>query len=163
MGSFKERGRSGLGEIRERSGETTEQGSEMTEQAAEIRSVLDGIELQDEEDIRAVDDTERAYQSSFDGAFHQEVEEAGQEIQRQGEQLKDTMGDELERVRSGISSMEQAGGISEIGRDAAEAGRSRLEGSAGEYQDIITETEQTSDETQQKIESLKSRLGSIFG
>ena len=132
MGSFKERGRSGLGEIRERSGETTEQGSEMTEQAAEIRSVLDGIELQDEEDVRAGGATERASQSSLDGAFHQEVEEAGQEIQRQGEQLKDTMGDELERVRSGISSMEQAGGISEIGRDAAEAGRSRLEGSAGE-------------------------------
>ncbi len=163
MGSFREKNREGVKEMRENSRETTELGSEMTEQADQINSVLESIELQDEEDVQAISETGRSYQSSFDSVFSEQVETAGQEIGQQGEQIKEATGEELENVRSGISKLEQAGGISDIGRDAAEAGHSKLEGSAGEYEGIISDAEGVVDETKQQIESLKNNLSGIFG
>ena len=163
MGSFREKNREGVKEMRENSRETTELGSEMTEQADEINAVLESIDLQDEEDVQAIHETGRSYQSSFDTAFSEQVESAGQEIAEQGEQITEAAEGELENVRSGIGKLEKAGGISDIGRDAAEAGQSKLEGSAGEYRDIISDAEGVVDETKQQIESLKSDLGGIFG
>ena len=91
------------------------------------------------------------------------MESAGQEIEQQGEQIRETTEVELGNVRSGISKLEQTSGISDIGRDVAEAGRSKLEGSAGEYEGIISDAEGVVDETKQQIESLKSNLSGIFG
>ena len=163
MGSFKEKNREGVGEIRENSRKTTELGTEMTEQADQINAVLESIDLQDEEDIQAISDTSSSYQSSFDSAFSEQVESAGQEIEQQGGQIRETAGGELENVKSGIGKLEQAGSISDIGRDAADSGRAGLEGSAAEYEDIISDAEAVVDETQQQIESLKNNLSGIFG
>lgn len=163
MGSFRERNREGVKEMQENSRKTTELGSEMTEQADQINAVLESIELQDEEDVQAISETGRSYQSSFDSAFSEQVESAGQEIAQQGEQIREAAEGELGHVRSGISSLEQAGGISEIGREAAEAGRAKLESSAGEYEGIILEAGSVVEDTKQQIESLKSNLSSIFG
>ena len=163
MGSFRQKNREGIKEMQENSRETTELGSEMTEQADQINAILESIELQDEEDVQAISETGRSYQTSFDNAFNEQVETAGQEIEQQGEQIKEAAGEELERVRSGISKLEQAGGISDIGHDAAERGRSKLEGSAGEYEKIISDTEGVADEIKQQIESLKNNLSRIFG
>lgn len=163
MGSFKEKNREGVKEMQENSKETVELGSEMTEQADEINAVLESIELQDEEDVQAISDTGRSYQSSFDSAFSEQVESAGEEIEQQGAQIEETVDAELENVRSGIGKLEQAGSISEIGREAAESGESKLEGSADEYEEIRSDAEGVASETQQQIESLKNNLGSIFG
>lgn len=163
MGNFREKNREGVREIQENSRETTEHGTEMTEKAEQINSVLESIQLQDSEDVQAIKETGRSYQGSFDSAFSEQIETAGQEIEKQSEQIREAAGGELENVRSGISKLEQAGGISEIGRDAAEAGRSKLEGSAGEYEGIISDAERVSDDTKQQIQSLKSSLSGIFG
>lgn len=163
MGKFREKVREGVKEMQENSRETTELGSEMIEQADQIKTVLESIELQDEEDVQAISETGRSYQSSFDSAFSEQVETAGQEIEQQGEQIKEATGEELENVRFGISKLEQAGGISEIGRDSAEGGRSKLEGSAGEYEGIISDAEGVVDETKKQIEFLMNNLSSIFG
>ena len=163
MGRFRQKNREGIKEMQENSRETTELGSEMIEEADQIYAILESIELQDEEDVQAVSETGRSYQTSFDNAFNEQVETAGQEIEQQGEQIKEAAGEELERVRSGISKLEQAGGISDIGHDAAERGRSKLEGSAGEYEKIISDTEGVADEIKQQIESLKNNLSRIFG
>lgn len=163
MGNFKEKNREGIREMHENSKKTTELGTEMTEQADEINAVLESIELQDEEDVAAISETGRSYQSSFDSAFSEQVETAGEEIERQGEQVEDAVGEELESVRSGIGKLEHAEGISDIGRDAAKTGRSELEGSAREYEDIASDAEEVVSETAQQIEALKKNLGSIFG
>lgn len=163
MGRFKEKNREGVKEMREKSRETTELGSEMTAEADQINSVLESIQLQDDEDIRAVSDTGRSYQSSFDSAFSERVESAGQEIAQRGEEITAETKGELANVRAGINKLEKAGGISDIGRDAAEAGRSKLEGSAGEYEGIISDAEGVANETEQQIESLKNNLSRIFG
>lgn len=163
MGSFREKTREGVKEVQENSRETTELGSAMVEKAEQINSVLESIELQDEEDVEAVRDTGSSYQGSFDSAFSEQVETAGAEIERQGEQIQEAAESELENVRSGIGKLEQAGGISEIGRDAADAGCSRLEGSAGEYESIISDVEGAVDESNQHIDSLKSQLSGLFG
>lgn len=163
MGRFKEKGHEGIKEMQENSRETTELGAEMTEQANEINTVLEGVELQDAEDVEAISDTASSYQSSFDSAFSEQVETAGEQIEQQGEQIRGEMEGELDNVRSGISKLEQVGGISEIGRDAAEAGSARLEGSAQEYEGIISDAEGVVNETEQQLQSLKSNLSGIFG
>ena len=113
--------------------------------------------------MEAVSETGRNYQGSFDSAFTEQVESKGQEIGQQGEQLKGEMNQELENVRSGMSRLEQAGGVSEIGRDAAEAGRSKLESSSQEYEGMIEDTESVVEETNEQINSLKGNLSRIFG
>lgn len=163
MGSFREKNREGVQEMRENSRETVDLGSEMTEKAEQINSLLESIELQDEEDIQGMGETGHLMQQSFDSAFSEQVESAGQEVEQQGEQVRGETEGELENVRSGIDKLEQAGGISEIGREAAAEGRSRLEGSAGEYEDIISDAESVVDETKEQIASLKNNLSGIFG
>ena len=66
-------------------------------------------------------------------------------------------------VRSGIHKLEQAGGMSEIGKEAADSGAAKLETGAQEYEEILSDAENVSQETRQQIDSLKSSLGSIFG
>jgi hypothetical protein len=163
MGSFKEKNREGVSEIRENSKETTDLGSEMNEKAEQIKSVLESIELLDEEDAQAISETGRSYQGSFDSAFGEKVETAEQEIEQQGEQVRESTESELENVHFGIEKLEQVEDVSEIGHDAAEAGRSTLEGSAGEYEEMISEAEDVVNETKQQVASLRSNLSGIFG
>ena len=162
MGSFREKNREGVREMRENSRETVDIGSDMAEKAEQTLALLKSIELQDEEDVQAVGETERGYGTSFDSAFSEQVESAGQEIEQQGEQIQGEMEGELENVRSGINKLEQAEGISEIGREAAAEGRSRLEGSAGEYEDIQSDAGSVASETKERIASLKNKI-KIFG
>ena len=163
MGSFKNKCMESVKEMQENSRETTDLGGEMQEQAEQINQVLDGIQLQDDEDISAVSDTKGSYQKSFDSAFTEQVETAGQEIETQGEQLRSEISAEQGNVRSGIQSMERAGGVSEIGRDAADAGRNKLEQSEREYEGIANDAERVVDDTAQKIEQLKSSVNRVFG
>ena len=163
MGNFRETNRKAVEDIREHSRETTEVGSDMTDKANEIKSILEGINLQDNEDVNAIKETSGSYQRSFDGAFNEQVETASEQIEQQGEQIQETAGAELENVRSGIESLNRAAGVSEIGRDAAESGRSSLESSAGEYEGIISDAEGVVNETKQEVESQKNNLSNIFG
>ena len=163
MGNFKSKLGEGINKIKETGKEATDVGSEMTEQADQINAILESIDLQDSEDIQAVSDTGSAYQSSFDGAFYEQVETKGAEVAEQSKQVSSVAGGELSNVRSGISKLEQASQVSEIGRGAADSGSAKLEGSAEEYENVISEAEGISDTTQQEIQNLKSKLGGIFG
>lgn len=162
MGSFREKNREGVREMRENSRETVDMGSDMTEKAEQILALLKSIELQDEEDVQGIGETGHLMQQSFDSAFSEQVESAGQEIEQQGEQIRGEMEGELENVRSGISKLEQAEGISDIGREAAAEGRSRLEGSEKESEDIISESEDVVAETEAQIEAFENILVGLF-
>ena len=163
MGSFREKNREGIHEIREKSKETTDVGTKWVEDANRIKRILDSIHLEDEEDVQAIEETGHSYQNSFDSAFSERIEPAALEIEKQGDQIKETSESELRKVRSGISKLEQAGGISEIGHDAAETGRSKLEESANEYEGIVSDTKSVVDEARQKTENIRKNLGRIFG
>lgn len=163
MGNFKSKLGEGVNKIKELGKEATDIGSEMTEQADQINAILESIDLQDSEDIQAVSDTGGAYQSSFDGAFTEQVETAGAEVSEQSERLSGEAGEELSNVRSGISKLERTSQVSEIGKEAADSGLSKLEGSAEEYENVLSQAEGISDATQQEIQNLKNKLGSIFG
>ena len=125
MGNFKSKLGEGVNKIKETGKKATDVGSEMTEQADQINATLESIDLQDSEDIQAVSDTGRAYQSSFDGAFSEQVETKGAEVGEQSEQVSSEAGGELSNVRSGISKLEQASQVSEIGREAADSGTAK--------------------------------------
>lgn len=163
MGNFKSKLGEGVNKIKENSKEATDIGSEMTEQADQINAILESIELQDSEDIQAVSDTGSTYQSSFDSSFSEQVETKGAEVSEQSEQISGETNSELGNVRSGISKLEQASSISEIGKEAADSGAAKLEGSAEEYESIISDAENVSDTTQQEIQDLKNNLSKIFG
>lgn len=163
MGNFKSKLGEGINKIKENSKEATDIGSEMTEQADQINAILESIDLQDSEDVQAMSDTGRAYQSSFDGAFSEQVETKGAEVAEQSEQVAGEAGDELSNVRSGISKLEQASQVSEIGSEAGDSGAAKLEGSAEDYETVISDAEGVADTTQQEIQNLKSNLSGIFG
>lgn len=163
MGSFKEKNREGVNEMKENSKEATDLGTEMNSQAEQINSILEGIDLQDEEDTQAIEGAGHSYQESFNGAFSEQVEPAGQEVEQKGEQISSEVEGELDNVKSAMESLSEASGISDIGSDAAEGARSQLENSSSEYGDIISEAQEVAKDTQQQIESLKGDLSGIFG
>ncbi|MCD8107204.1 MAG: hypothetical protein LUE20_04480 [Oscillospiraceae bacterium] len=164
MGGFKLKLNEGISEVRETGREAIELGSEMNEQADEINAILESIELQDSEDIESVTETGSEYQRSFDEGFSEQVEDSkGREISEKSRDVSQTASGELGNVRSGISSLERASHVSEIGREAAETGSHKLETSAGEYEDIISDVEGISREDLQEIENLKNSLSRIFG
>ena len=162
MGNYKQKLGEGVTEIKEKSNETLESGDQMTNEAEQISSILDGITLQDSEDVESIEGAAEGYQGSFDAAFESDIESAGDEISEQGEQINEEAGAELENVESGISSLENAGGVSEIGKENAESAASALEGSASEYEGIIDNSTDIVSDTQQSIQSLKSDLSGIF-
>lgn len=162
MGSFKQMHKEGLVNLEKTSGEAMDLGQEMTKDAEEINSILESINLQDDEDISAINETSSSYQGSFDNAFGEQVEPMNQEVARKGSEIQNSVNQELGNVRSGISSLERARGISEIGRDAAESGRRSLENSQREYEDMNSEAGEIMDETQQKVEELKRNLSGAF-
>ena len=55
MGNFKQKLGEGVTEIKERSSETIESGEQMTNEAEQISSILDGITLQDSEDVESIE------------------------------------------------------------------------------------------------------------
>ena len=163
MGNFKETKHEGVKEAGERSKMKIEEGSGQLAEATEVRAILEGITLQDCEDMESIESTEDSYQTSFDAEFSEKIEIAAEEIEGQSEMLKAETDAELENVETSINQLEQAGSITEIGREAAETGQARLEGSAKEYEGISTEAETVKTETEQQVESLKDRLSEVFG
>ena len=163
MGRFKETSREGVKETQEKGRKGIETGNDMNQKAENIKSILDGISLQDEDDTKAVRDTGHSYQENFNSAFSERVESVGNEVEQKTENIKGTVNSELGNVRTGISSLERASGVSDIGRQAAETGRASLEKSAGEYERIINDAESVKSETVQQIQSQKSKISSIFG
>lgn len=162
MGAFKETQREGLREINENSRETIDVGTEMKESADEINAVLESINLQDDEDIQGVREAKSSYQGSFDTAYNDQVETAGEQIEEKGEQLADEVNNEIGNVRDGIEKYNEAGGVSEIGRDAATEGASKLEQSESEYEEIVSEEQETVENMREQINQLKSELGGVF-
>ena len=101
MGGFKNRQYEGLREVQENSEQTKELGSEMTEDAEEISSILEGINLQDDEDMEHISDTKSGYQGSFDAAFDSEIESLTTDIEQTGEGIRSEIGTEMENVSEG--------------------------------------------------------------
>lgn len=163
MGGFKNRQYEGLREVQENSEQTKELGSEMTEDAEEISSILEEINLQDDEDMENISDTKSGYQGSFDAAFDSEIESVTTDIEQTGEGIRSEIGTEMENVSEGISALENAEGISEIGQESAESGRSGLEQSNAEYQEISDDTKETTENLRGIVEDLGSRLEGLFG
>lgn len=64
MGSFKNSLREGLAEVKETSEQTKEVGNEMTDDSEEIKGILEGITLNDDEDVEGVSDTKAQYQKA---------------------------------------------------------------------------------------------------
>ena len=163
MGSFKGKSMENVQEMRERSRETTDLGREMQEDAEKINHLLDSISLLDDEDMAELGKAKDSYQGSFDCAYSDQVETSGKEISERGDQIRSEVGAELENVRDGSKTMDQARGVSEIGREAAEAGKESLERSGKEYEDISADAERVTDETGKEVERLKSEVSRIFG
>ena len=163
MSGFKRKNIESIKEIRESGRETTDLGGEMLDQAENINRVLESIHLLDDEDIVAVSDTKVSYQGSFDGAFSKQVEMVGKRIEKQSERLQLEVGTEQGNVQSSIRSIETAGRISEIGREAADSGRNRLEKSELEYGEMVDEADRIADEMTKEIEQLKKTVNRAFG
>lgn len=162
MGRFREQSKRGIREIREQGRGAVEKGSDMTSKAEQIDDILKSIELADNEDIQGVSEASHNYQGSFDTAFKERIEPQGEEVAKMGETIIDENITELGRVRGGISKLERAKGVSDIGRDVAEMARGRLEKSADEYEKIINDADVTVEETQRAIKDLKDNLSGVF-
>lgn len=162
MGRFREQSRRGIKEIKEKGQKAVEQGSEMTRKAEAINDLLCSIEVMDNEDRQELSETSHGYQGSFDTAFEEKIESEGEDVTVMGETIMDQNISELGRVRGGISKLEQARGISDIGRDVAERGKGWLERSSAEYEDIIDDAAETVSETQKAIKNLKNNLSGVF-
>lgn len=162
MGKFKFEKREDIREIKQASEDTTEIGEEMMEKAEEVDDILKGIHLEDEEDMGAIQEAKEGYKGSYENAHNEQVVEKGDELGKEGEKTGSEINGEIENVRSGEKSMEQAGGISEIGSDAADRAGAALEKSGEEYEEMTGEIDEIDEETKKAIERQKEDLDEWF-
>ena len=141
---------------------TRESGRKMLNEADQISSIMQEIEVVDEQDKAAVEGAKDQYQPAFDKAFESDVTTKANETERQGKEIVETATQEREGVNEGIHKLEQAAGVSEIGREGAEAARGRLETSSREYTESIEQAQAVIAEMQGEVNQLRNALGSKF-
>lgn len=149
-------------EIKQKSEDTTEIGRKKVEDAKKVDAILKGIHLEDEEDMGAIQEAQKGYEGSYENAHNEQVVEKADELVKEGEKTGSEINGEIENVRSGEKSMEQAGGISEIGRDAADRAGAALEKSGKEYEEMTGEIDEIDEETKKAIEKQLKNLDELF-
>lgn len=147
----------GIKDGKEKGRQTIELGSKIVDDSGEVKKLIKDVkrELQDDEDIRNIEQAEGDYQNDFDKAFDEQVEKPGEEIRERSEKIQESASDGLEKARHGIGNLERAAQVSDIGRRNAESAREKLEGGAREYEDIISQARETAEQTAQEIQKMK--------
>lgn len=152
----------GVNEMRSTSRKALDVGARMVEHADKISAVLKSIDLASLEDKKTMSDTNTEMHCSFDNAYNGKVENAGDAVEKQGRKIGSEVGGELKNVNDGIRKLEKAGSISDIGKNAAKTGQSKLESSGKKYEGILDDTEKIADETGRKINKQHKQLDASF-
>ncbi len=104
--------------------------------------------------------------SSYSEAYAGEMERLNEQVESTAEQVNEninSLNENKEQVDRNAERYAEAAGVSDIGRSAAESGRAKMESDSQAYSDLISENEQSIEESRERSRNLQSIVSGLFG
>lgn len=156
-------GKEKLKETSEKFSEQLSEGEQIQKEGEETDRIVASIDTSglDTCSIEAARQTESDLSEAYTekiGEVEKQVEQTAEEAQENVEAL----GENKEKVDENAEKYSEAAGISEIGRAAADAGRSKMESDSREYGDLMQENQTRLEQSRERAKNMSSLVGGLF-
>lgn len=156
-------GREKLKETATEFGEQLSEGEQIQKEGEETDRIVASIDTSglDSDTIEAARKTE----SDLSGAYTEKISEVEKEISRIAEAAKehaDALSDTREQVDENAEKYSEAAGVSDIGRAAADAGKSKMESDSRQYEELIRENEIQTEQSRERARNMTATIDSLF-
>lgn len=156
-------GKEKLKETSEQFGERLSEGEQIQKEGEETDRIAASIDTSglDSDTI----DAARKVESDLSGAYTEKIGEVEKEVGRIAETAKenaDALSDTQEKVDENAEKYGEMAGVSDIGRAAADAGKSKMESDSRQYGELIQENETQMEQSRERARNMSSAIGSLF-
>ena len=156
-------GKEKLKETQERFSEDLSEAEQLKEDSEAIDRILKGMELDglDSE----TQGTAREVTSSYSETYNEAMEEKDDEIGETAETAEghvESLGENQEQVDRNAERYAEAAGISDLGKEAADSGKAKMESDSQTYGELISENEKAIQESREKSKNLRSMVSTFF-
>jgi methyl-accepting chemotaxis protein len=156
-------GKEKLKETSEKFGEKLSEGEQIQKEGEETDRIAASIDTTglDSDTI----DTARNVTSDLSSAYTEKIGEVEKEVDRISDTAQENVNDlgkNREQVDRNAEKYSDMAGVSEIGRAAADAGRSKMESDSRQYSDLIQENETQMEQSRERAKNMSSVIGGLF-
>ncbi len=152
-----------INEGKEISEQAVESGEKLQEDGSEIKSILDSIHVQDEDDQSSLENAEDGYDEDFRAEFSESVDPLAEQTEQVEQSAADEANEAREENEDAEAKLREAAGVTDVGRGNADSAAEKMREGAEEYAEQAETAEDVIETTQSKIDSLRSSVDSIFG
>ena len=162
MGSFKENKRSAIEKGKEKGTEGISKGEERVQELQSVKSLIDSISLEDDEDMEMAESLNESYLEAGKQAHQEEVEAVVQDANQDLEGNKSEISGEKANVESAAERVREMQSTTDLARGAAQSVEDSLRKSVDEYGDMETQTEEIENELTSNSQNILSCIESLF-
>lgn len=162
MGSFKENKRSAIEKGKGKGAEGISKGEERVQELQSVKSLIDSISLEDDEDMEIAESLNESYLEAGKQAHQEEVEAVVQDANQDLEGNKSEISSEKSNVESAAERVREMQSTTDLARGTAQSVENSLRKSVDEYGDMETQTEEIENELTSKSQNILSRIESLF-
>lgn len=163
MGSFKENKRSAIEKGNEKGNEGLQKGEQRFQELQQVKSLIDSISLEDEEDAEMAEGLNESYLEAGKAAHQEEVQEVVDEANQDLEGNKSEVSGEKANVESAAESVREMQSTTDLARSSAQSVENSLRKSVDEYTDMEQQTEEIEDQLTSGSQDILSRIEGLFG
>ena len=156
-------GKEKLKETQERFSEDLSEAEQLKEDSEAIDRILKGMELDglDSETQGTARDVTSSYSETYNEAMEEKDDEIG-ETAETAEGHAESLGENQEQVDRNAERYAEAAGISDLGKEAADSGKAKMESDSQTYGELISENEKAIQESREKSKNLRSMVSTFF-
>lgn len=163
MGGFRENKRNAIEKGKEKGDAALEKGRQRVQELQSVKSLIDSIRLEDDEDIEMAESLNESYLEAGKAAHQEEVQEVVNSANQELEGNKSEITSEKGNVESAADKIREMQSTTDLARGAAQSVENSLRKSVEEYGDMERQTEQIETELESNSQNILSRIESLFG
>lgn len=162
MGGFRENKRNAIEKGKEKGDAALEKGRQRVQELQSVKSLIDSIRLEDDEDIEMAESLNESYLEAGKAAHQEEVQEVVNSANQELEGNKSEITSEKGNVESAADKIREMQSTTDLARGAAQSVENSLRKSVEEYGDMERQTEQIETELESNSQNILSRIESLF-
>lgn len=162
MGSFKENKRSAIESGKEKGDSGLQKGEQRYQELQEVKSLIDSINIEDDEDVETVESLNESYLEAGKQAHQEEVDSVVKEANKDLESNKGDVVAEKRNVENAAEKVREMQSTTDLARDAATNVENSLNKSVEEYSDMEKETETTEAQLENHSQELLNKIENLF-
>lgn len=163
MGSFKENKRDKINEGKEKGEVGISKGEQRVQELQAVKSLIDSISLEDEEDMEMAESLNQSYLESGKAAHQEEVQSVIESANQELEGNKSEISNEKANVDSAAQRVNEMQNTTDLANSSAQNVENSLRNSSAELGDMEQQTDQIESDLQSQSQDIRSRIESIFG